>query len=203
MEVSAPLAMFARPDGGAAPTSYPAPTRSAAKGVLEAIAYLDQGAIICPTHVEICRPVGTTGGAVQYQGYATNYGGPLRKGNQRASGSGFQFFATVLADVCYRIYAEVRGRAGGGTNPAHYLHDLFYRRLRQGRCHQTPALGWKEFTCTYWGPFRPERYEVDTALNITIPSMLIDMWDAPQCGALAPRFVQDAQVVEGVLRYAE
>ena len=40
LEVSGPLAMYARPDTGGSPTSYPVPTWSAAKGLLESIAYL-------------------------------------------------------------------------------------------------------------------------------------------------------------------
>ncbi|MGA7992375.1 MAG: CRISPR-associated protein Cas5 [Thermoanaerobaculia bacterium] len=35
MEVAGPLAMFTRPDTGGTPTSYPLPTWSAAKGILE------------------------------------------------------------------------------------------------------------------------------------------------------------------------
>lgn len=204
-EVAGPLAMYARPDTpGAAPVSYPAPPWSAAKGLLESIAFLNSGAVFSPTRVEICRRIGARGGEVRYQRYATNYGGPLRKSNQRTSGASFQFFATVLADVCFRIHAGIRATHDGpGANPAHHLQDLFARRLKQGRCHQTPALGWKEFTCSYWGPVRPDLYETDLDLDLTVPSMLATMWDTPRDGQLAPRFQQDARVVRGVLTYAQ
>ena len=43
IEVAGLLAMFARPDTGGTPTSYPAPTWSAAKGILESIAFLSGG----------------------------------------------------------------------------------------------------------------------------------------------------------------
>lgn len=44
MEVAGPAAMFARPDTGATPTSYPVPTWSAAKGMFEAVAsFSDEG----------------------------------------------------------------------------------------------------------------------------------------------------------------
>lgn len=202
LEVAGPLAMFARPDTGAAPTSYPAPTWSAAKGVLESIAFLSGGeAWLHPLRVEICRPRGGAGGTVAFQRYAFNYGGPLRKEKNVKEGTGMQVFATVLANVCYRIHAEIRGaRGSGGVNPRHYLQHLFERRLRQGRCHRTPALGWSEFTCDYWGPAR-EEWEVDDALTLEIPSMLSAVWDAPQGGAYVSRFAQGVKVERGVLSY--
>src|SRR5437764_408293 len=98
-EIAGPTAMFTRPDTGAAPISYPAPTFSAAKGMFEAIVRL-KTAYIRPTKVEICAPI-------QYQKYTTNYGGPLRKSDLLHSRSPYQLKATVLVDVCYRIHGVV------------------------------------------------------------------------------------------------
>ena len=204
LELSGPLAIFARPDTGGTPTSYPAPTWSAAKGLLESIAFLSQGeAWLHPTRVEICRRQGSKGGVISFQRYTTNYGGPLRKDLNMKSGTGMQVFATVLANVCYRIHADVRGARGDRLgNPRHYLQDLFERRLKQGRCYRTPALGWSEFTCDYWGPTRPE-WEIDDALDLEIPSMLSSVWDRPRDGAYVSRFTQDVRIEKGVLTYAE
>ncbi len=203
IEVAGPLAMFTRPDTGGTPTSYPVPTWSACKGLFEAIALLADGAAwICPTRVEVCRRRGAKGGSVYFQKYTTNYGGPLRKGQVIAKGANMQLFATALANVCYRIYGEVRGRDAVGRNPRHYLCELFQRRLERGQCHHTPALGWREFTCSYWGPFR-EEYEVDVDLDLTIPSMLVGIWDRANSGSYAPRFEQNVRVQEGVLTFAE
>jgi CRISPR-associated protein Cas5d len=214
LEVAGPLAMFARPDTGGTPTSYPAPTWSAAKGIFESIAFLSDGAgWICPTMVEVCRAVGEPGGRVRFQRYTTNYGGPLRESALRSTGivsggSGMQFFATVLNNVCYRLHGTVLGpHRSAHNNARHYLQDLFERRLRQGRCFRTPCLGWSEFTCAYWGPLRrthvprpdgpPEENkkwkehctrwnlvfrdesEVDNSLNLDVPSMLLAVWDKP------------------------
>lgn len=204
LEFSGPLAMWTRPDTAGAPTSYPAPTWSSAKGLLETIAFLAGGqAWFHPMRVEICRRRGTKGGEVRFARYATNYGGPLRKARNIANGTTMQFFATALADVCYRVHADVRGEpAKGGRNPCHHLKDLFDRRVKQGRCFRTPALGWREFTCDYWGAFRDE-WEVDDALNLEIPSMLERVWDQPHSGAFVPRFQQDVRIQQGVLIYAE
>lgn len=196
--------MWARPDTGGTPTSYPAPTWSASKGLLESIAFLSSGqAWLHPIKVEICKPCGVRGGEVRFQRFTTNYGGPLRKEQNIKNGTNMQFFATVLAGVCYRLYAEVRGeRFGEGRNPCHYLQDLFDRRLKQGRCFRAPALGWREFTCDYWGPFR-DTWEVDEALDLEIPSMLDRVWDREHAGQYVSRFRQNVRIDRGVLAYAE
>lgn len=204
LEVAGPLAMFARPDTGGTPTSYPAPTWSACKGVFESIAFFSRGnAWIDPIRVEICRHRDDPGGEPHWQRYTTNYGGPLRKSSVIRKGSSHQLFATVLANVCYRIHGRVVGdEPRNGSNPRHHLKDLFERRLRQGRCWRTPALGWKEFTASYWGAFR-EDYIVDEGLNLHIPSMLHSVWDRPQSGKYSPTFRQDVYIRKGVLRFAE
>lgn len=210
-EVAGPLAMFARPDTGGTPTSYPLPTWSAAKGIFESVAFLSDGAAwICPTKVEICRHVGEPGGHIRFQRYTTNYGGPLRKADLfpkggAPGGSSMQFFATVLSSVCYRLHGVCVGpRFNGRVNARHYLRDLFERRLRQGRCFRTPCLGWSEFTCSYWGTFRKGLTEVDDAVSLKVPSMLLGVWDRPTGGRYAPEFCQDVEVgkcVGGVMEY--
>ena len=207
-EVAGPAAMFARPDTGGTPTTYPVPTWSAAKGLFESIAFFSNGAAwICPIKVEVCRRLDEYGGRIHYQRYTTTYGGPLRKGalfskGTASGGSSMQLFATILSDVCYRLHAIVVGpRWEGRTNPRHHLQNLFERRLNRGQCFRTPCLGWSEFTCSYWGPFRDGITEVDTALCSEIPSMLLGVWHTPVDGLYKPRFFQDAKIAEGVLQY--
>jgi CRISPR-associated protein Cas5d len=84
----------------------------------------------------------------------------------------------------------------------HKLQAIFQRRLERGQCHHTPALGWREFTCSYWGPFRGD-YVVDADLNLTIPSMLITPWDHSVGGQCAHRFMQDVRIEKGVMTFAE
>jgi CRISPR-associated protein Cas5d len=151
--------------------------------------------------VEICKPCGSPGGEIKYQRYTTNYGGPLRKANLITKGAGMQLFATAITDVCYRLYGEVVGAETRNTR--HHLQDLFNRRIKQGRCHRTPSLGWREFTCSYWGAFRAPEYEVDEQITLTIPSMLVSVWSAPRDGSYAPRFAQSVHIERGVLHYVE
>jgi len=203
LEVAGPAAMFARPDTGGTPTSYSAPTWSAAKGLFESIAFFADGAAwSCPTKVEICRRVGEAGGRVNFQRYTTNYGGPLRKIDLFTGGNNMQVYATILSDVCYRLYGDVvSSRWKRDNNPRHHLQNLFDRRLKRGQCFRTPCLGWSEFTCYYWGPFREGMTEVDTALTFEIPSMLLGVWDNPSCGRYEPIFRQNVKIVGGVLKY--
>lgn len=240
LEVAGHLAMFSRPDTGGAPTSYPAPTWSAAKSIFESVTFFRDGrAWINPTKVEICRRVGEVGGHVRFQRYTTNYGGPLRKASlfrkgMSPGGSSMQLSATMLVDVCYRLHGEVIGpRSVGGVNAKHYLQDLFNRRIvwrnpNKGGCHRTPALGWSECSCSYWGPPRcrelagpdgveenaawrrycatwgipfADQTEVDDAISQEIPSMLIGMWNRSIDGEFAPSFGQNVEIRNGALVY--
>jgi len=194
-EIAGPVAIFTRPDCGAAFVSYPPPTHSAVKGMFECVAWF-KSAFIRPTKVEICAPI-------QYQTYMTNYGGPLRKSNQISKGSPYQLVATILADVCYRVYGEVEAftQAPQNINHLHALQDIFLRRLEKGQLYHTPFLGWKEFAPSYFGPLRPET-RVDESINLSLPSMLFSVFDRPTNGRRAAQYRQDVQVKKGVLDYA-
>lgn len=191
-EIAGNAAMFARPDTGATPVSYPAPTYSAAKGMFESIARL-KSAYIKPVRVEICAPI-------HYHRYTNNYHGPSRKSGT----DNFQLFATILTNVCYRIYgvAEELERApiDRTTNHLHYLKDKFERRLRNGRWYHVPCLGWNEFTPSYVGTFR-EITKVEESIELIIPSMLFSVFSAPN--KYEPTYKQDVWIKKGVLEYVE
>jgi len=195
MEIAGAAAMFTRPDTGGSFVSYPAPTYSAAKGMFESIARL-KSAYIRPTRVELCKPI-------QYHRYATNYRGPLRKGNQLQKDASYQLIAVILADVCYRIHGVVEEASPSpvATNHLHALQEIFERRLRNGQCFATPCLGLKEFTPSYVGPFRASTV-VEETITLEIPSMLHSVFDQAVNGKWGPRFVQNARIEKGVLEYA-
>ena len=207
LEISGPTAMWTRPDTGDAPVSYPAPTYGAAKAIFECILLSDWAEVI-PTRVEICRPI-------QYHNYTTNYGGPLRKSRVMKMGSSYQLIATVLVNVCYRLYAEVRaepaaygrhGRQGlqtvGTTNGAHAYVDVFERRLKRGQFYSIPSLGWREFTPDYVGPFRPHTRPCED-IDLVIPSMLKTCFPQGRGSTWDPQFAQQVRVEKGVLCYVE
>lgn len=195
-EVEAPTAIFARPDTGSTPVSYPVPTRSAVQGLFEAVARL-KSAYIRPTRIEICKPI-------RYERYVTNYGGPLRKPAQVNKNNNYQLIATVLVDVHYRIHGVVEAIESwrGPTNHLHALQAIFNRRLIKGQCFHTPFLGWREFVPTYFGPAR-DRTKPDGSVNLSVPSLLDAVFDQPGGSAVAPRFIRNVVVRDGILNYEE
>lgn len=204
LEVSGRTAMFTRPDTGSSPISYPVPTYSAIRGIFESILLLRQASII-PVKVEICAPI-------NYHHYTTNYLGPSRKNSR---GGALQVPATVLTDVCYRLYARAyhddrplpyseRGKQNGSrcTHGGHAYRDIFNRRLERGQCYRTPCLGWKEFTVDYYGPFRTET-EVQKDINLFIPC-LFKSFSRDGHGKSTdwqPTFMNNVEIREGVLHY--
>ena len=202
-EIAGENAMFTRPDTGSSFVSYPAPTFSAAKGMFESIVRL-KSAFIKPVKVEICKPI-------KFQQYTTNYGGPLRKLDQITKGNSYQLKAMILTDVCYRIYGVIEelqdfyiDKQGNklkiNYNHIHYLQDKFNRRLKKGKCHYTPCLGWKEFIPTYFGCFREET-KIETSINEYIPSMLYSPFDKLIEGTTEAIYKQNIWIKEGVLIY--
>jgi len=205
MEIAGSTAMWTRPDTGDCPVSYPAPTYSAVKGIFESILWGPAVRVI-PTKVEICKPV-------QYHNYQTNYGGPLRKTGIVASGGGFQLLATVLIDVCYRIYAEVipiqkeqKDRISLSaqtwdkktTSPGHAYQEIFNRRLKRGQCFTLPSLGWKEFGAEYFGHFREETV-VLSDYSTAIPSMLREVFSQGYKSDVSFSYDQNLEISNGVL----
>lgn len=204
MEVSGATAMWTRPDTGDSPVSYPVPTFSAAKGLFESVVRFETVEII-PLKIEICKPV-------VYHNYATNYGGPLRKTAIMPHGS-YQLLATVLINVCYRLYAEIRPargeralseraqlQVGKGCNARHACQSMFYRRLEKGQWHDTPFLGWREFVPDYIGSFR-ETTQVQEDIKLDLPSFLFSVFEPS--GDKQPIYKHDKKVQNGRLEYAE
>jgi CRISPR-associated protein Cas5d len=207
LEIEGPAAMFSRPDTGSTPISYPVPTYSAAKAMFEAVLRRPH-IYVHPTLVEICKPI-------QFERYVTNYGGLLRKGKDIREGNSYQFMATILVDVCFRIYGEIRmkqmsthgrgmtqlrQRRGQDWRPR--FKELFDERMERGQSFYTPCLGWKEFVPTYFGPFRDQdehgqKIRPVATGEIHIPAMLISLWDNRK---YKPSF-QERWIVNGVMSY--
>lgn len=208
LEISGPSAMWTRPDTGDAPVSYPAPSYGAVKAIFESIVWLKSAEVV-PTRVEICAPL-------VFHTYSTNYGGPLRKSKIMKKGSSYQLLASVLINICYRVYgvvevdetadrrlseAALRQRSIA-RNGAHAYQQMFERRLRNGQCHSMPFLGWKEFVPDYVGQFR-DATRVCTDISTVIPSMLWQVFPTGKFGSWQPTFRQNVKIEKGVLDYAQ
>lgn len=177
MEIAGPTALFSRPDTGDSPSSYPLPTYSAVKAMFESVLWGPAVEII-PQKVEICAPI-------QWHSYAFNYGGPLRKADAIKNNNNYQMFATVLVDVCYRLYAlavpnfkkddlplNAKKWDGNTTAPGHAYQAMFNRRLEKGQSFAGLFLGWREFTPSYFGPFRESTKVQSDMPDIAVPSMM-------------------------------
>lgn len=206
MEISGNTAMWTRPDTGDCPVSYPAPTYSAAKAIFESILWGPAVEII-PIKVEICTPI-------QYHAYVTNYGGPLRKNTAINEGNNYQLLATVLIDVCYKLYAEVRPNTEKSklpqpakqwdsktTSPGHAYQAMFNRRLKRGQCYSIPALGWREFTPSYFGCLRSDTRVLSELAPVSIPSMLREVFPGGYQSAVSFVYDQDLVIWNGCLTY--
>ena len=205
MEIAGDTAMWTRPDTGDSPVSYPAPTYSAVKAIFESVLW-GPAIEVLPLKVEICAPV-------QFHTYYTNYGGPLRKEQNIKSGNPYQLCATVLIDVCYRLYAEaVPYRQKDNlpqkavqwdsktTSPGHAYQAIFNRRLSRGQCYSIPVLGWREFTPSYFGAFREKTKPLNLPA-ITIPSMLRQVFSDGYRSPVKYTYDTDVKIDHGVLRY--
>lgn len=200
--------MWTRPDTGDCPVSYPAPTYSAVKAIFESVLW-GPAVIVVPTKVEICKPV-------TYHSYHTNYGGPLRSANALKNDNNYQLLATVLIDVCYRLYAQVIPNPDKArlpvraqqwdratTSPGHAYQEIFYRRLQKGQCYSIPTLGWKEFTPSYFGIFREETKVQMDMQKIIIPSMLRQVFSGGYNSDVCYLYDQNLEICNGRLEYPE
>lgn len=205
LEIAGPTAIWTRPDTGDSPGTYPVPARSAAKGIFEAILW-NPAVEIVPSRVEICAPL-------IYHHYATNYGGPLRKSGQVRDDNNYQLFATVLVNVRYRLYAnlslvsrmdfspKIRRWLERTRSPCHAFKDIFERRLKRGQCHYVPSLGWREFVPSYVGELQPTLHPKQAKLNLSLPSMPIQVFRRPAYGEHALAYEQGLVIEAGVLNY--
>ena len=208
MEIAGNTAIWTRPDTGDSPCSYPVPTYSAVKALFESVLW-GPDVLVEPVRVEICRPI-------QYHSYATNYGGPLRKSEAIKEDNNYQLYATVLTDVCYRLYARVRPNPHKEkmpssaqnwdrrtTSPGHAYQEIFNRRLKRGQSFASLSLGWREFTPSYFGLFREETEVCADMPDILIPSMLREVFPKGYCSEWQAVYDTDIVIHQGTLIYPE
>lgn len=206
MEIAGSTAIWTRPDTGDSPVSYPAPTASAVRGIFESVLWGPDIRIV-PTSVEICAPI-------QYHSYKTNYGGPLRSSKSIKKGDNYQLYATVLIDVCYRLYAKVMPNDHKEhlpkkamewdrktSSPGHAYQAIFNRRLERGQAFSIPVLGWREFTPSYFGPFRPETRVCREVTDIVLPSMLREVFPDGYSSEYRSVYSQNLRIHEGRLDF--
>jgi CRISPR-associated protein Cas5d len=199
VRVWADYACFTRPEMKVERVSYPVPTPSAARGVLEAIFWKPEFRWQVQ-EIWILKKI-------QYASLLRNEvntraseraaaGWQQRGGGFVAAADRAQRHTLALYDVDYLIKAQVVLRADVTDDIAKY-RDQFRRRVRDGRCFSIPYLGCREFSA-FFGELNGTEQPID--FTDDIGTMLLDLHYLDDgTGRGQPRFFQ-ARVEHGVLR---
>jgi CRISPR-associated Cas5-like protein len=133
-EIHANYGLFARPDVSiSVATSYPVPTWSAAKGMIERIFWRYGAWKINPLGVEVLGPI-------EFTDYAFNYAGELRKSDAIARGVNALFKFQILVNPHYRIIFDVEN----GVRDVGEFLSRFSERLSTGD-HASLCMGSSDF----------------------------------------------------------
>lgn len=195
-------ACFTRPEMKVERVTYPVPTPSAARGILESIFWkpeflwqVQEIWVLNPIrYFSILRnEVNDRQSVRAAAGWQTRGGGGY---DVSASDNRAQRHTLGLRDVQYIIRAQVLLRPGVESDPAKY-RDQFRRRVESGRCFATPYLGCREFVASFE---RPSGSEQPIDHTEALGNMLLDLdYTADRSGRAAPRFFQ-ARLDRGILR---
>lgn len=198
--VSSEFACFTRPEMKVERVTYPVPTPSAARGVLEAIFWkpeitwrVEEIWVLKPIrYFSILRnEVNSRASADTAKRWQKQDG----SGGYDATGDRAQRHTLALRDVAYLIRAQAVKRPGVEADIAKF-RDQFRRRVHDGRCFSTPYLGCREFSASFGEPDGTER-PIDLTDGLGL--MLHDLDYVPdKSGRGEPRFFQ-ARLERGVL----
>jgi CRISPR-associated protein Cas5d len=185
------FACFTRPEMKVERVSYPLPTPSAARGILEAIfwepqmyyliqsiAVVKRGQWFSFRRNEVQKVISVDAARSWMAGKKPVE--PIEAGGGAADAAQRNMLA--LAGVEYVISAEVRlARLANppADNPAKYAEQIKARAAR-GKCSHRPALGCREFAADFDLVEGPTAVAVDTAFNESLGIMLYDVFDPAQ-----------------------
>lgn len=192
------FACFTRPEMKVERVTYPAPTPSAMRGVMEAIFWKPEFTWVIQ-EIWVLNPI-------RYFSILRNEV-TSRMSDQSArkwlrSDDGYhapedraQRNTLALRDVDYLVRAQIELRPHADADVAKY-RDQFRRRVQQGRCFMQPYLGCREFSASF-AP--PNGDEVPVYLDDDLGLMLFDMEYAASRETATPRFFP-ARLERGILR---
>ncbi len=145
VKVWSPMACYTRPESKVERVSYPVPTPSAARGVLEAIFWKPEFSWRV-REIVVLRPI--------------RFLSLLRNEVDVKAGSGAGISITdsrqqrhtlALSEVAYIIRADIVLHSHADADSAKY-RDQFRRHVDRGRCFQRPYLGCREFAADFAAP---------------------------------------------------
>lgn len=145
-----PMACFTRPEAKAERLTYPVPTPSAARGILEAI-YWKPEFRYRVREIHVLKKI-------RYASILRNEVTDKMPDPRREKPTPFdvterraQRHTLCLIDVAYRIVADVTLRPDVPDDPAKF-RDQFRRRVERGQCFHRPGLGCREFAADFAPP---------------------------------------------------
>ncbi|MGH2345148.1 MAG: type I-C CRISPR-associated protein Cas5c, partial [Chloroflexota bacterium] len=152
VKVWADYACFTRPEMKVERVSYPVPTPTAARGVLEAIFWKPE----FRWQVEEIRVLKEIRYASILRNEVNSRASERAAAGWRKAGVGgyiaaadrSQRHTVALYDVAYVIRAQPIIKPGVDADVAKY-RDQFRRRVRDGRCFAMPYLGCREFSASF------------------------------------------------------
>jgi CRISPR-associated protein Cas5d len=177
--------------------SYPAPTPSAARGILEAIFWkpefrweVVETRLLKPIHyASLLRNE-----VKDKIAFSTVSRWAEADGHYVAAEGRTQRHTLALADVDYVIVARmVLGDTA--AHPAKY-RDQFRRRVARGQCYHRPYLGCREFAA-HFGPASGDEPTIPDTMELGLT-----LWDLDyrEAGRSVPLFFE-ARMAQGVVRY--
>lgn len=189
VKVWAEWACFTRPESKVERVSYPVPTPSAARGVLEAIFWKPEF-MYRLREIVVLKPI--------------QYASVFRNEVSTKAGEGMdaisitdnrvQRHSLLLKDVAYVLRADVVLKPGANADPAKY-RDQFRRRVDDGAYFHHPYLGCREFACDFEKPTGKEQADASVGSR-DLGLMLFDVAHG-KFGSI-PLFFE-AELTEGVL----
>jgi len=193
-------ACFTRPETKVERVSYPVPTPSAARGLLEAIFWRPEfhWQVLETRVLKPIRFVSVLRNEVSEKAsFQAVSQWPRSQGHYLASDAKnrTQRHTLALADVDYVIVAQIVLAEGAGAHPAKY-RDQFRRRLARGQCFARPYLGCREFAAEF-GPADGSEQPIPASMDLGLMLWDLDYREAPR---LRPIFFQ-ATLTAGVVRY--
>ena len=191
------LACFTRPEMKVERVSYPVPTPSAARGILEAIFWrpqfrwrIEEIWVLKPIrYFSVLRNEVNSKASHRSAKSWADGGGRFVAPQDRA-----QRHTLALRDVDYVIRARMHLQPGINHHPAKY-RDQFRRRVRRGRCFSRPYLGCREFAARF---AEPTGHEQPIDRTDDIGRMLYDL-DYAADGRGTPYFFE-GDLAAGILR---
>lgn len=199
VRVRGDLACFTRPEMKVERVSYPVPTPSAARGILEAIFWKPEfrWRVEEVWVLRDIRYMSLLRNEVNSRANPSVAKDWLRRGGgYDASADRAQRHTLALREVDYVIRAHVEVKDGISEDPAKF-RDQFRRRVRTGACFHRPYLGCREFAADFSEPDGTER-PIERTEDLGRMLLEID-YSADGTGRGTPRFF-DAKLERGVLR---